>query len=63
MLTTIRKGTNVSTEEVVAVNDLNDVLVGYLHQKPSGTWVCEADGVILYDVTHYITVKNLLKTK
>jgi hypothetical protein len=63
MLTEIKKGTNVSTEEVVAVNTSNDVLVGYLTQLPDGEWICESEETMLEDVTHYITVKNLLKTK
>lgn len=65
MLTTITNGTNVPTDkQVVAVNDKRIAKVGFLHASTApSNWTCIHEGGMLHNVTHYITVENLLKTK
>jgi hypothetical protein len=49
--------------ECLAVNERNDVLVGYIsYNAIYKSWVCEGD-MKLFDVTHFIPVKELIKIK
>ena len=56
---------NLPVGEVLAKNSHNDVLTGRLHNnsvniKLTDIWCC--DGMNnMYNVTHYITIENLLK--
>ena len=50
------------TDEVVAINDRSDVLIGYLAPQHKGGLVCEADDVVLEDVKYYAPVEELVKT-
>ena len=70
MLVEIKKGTNVPTdEEVIAVSG-SSVMIGFLEWQPHrNQWWClsfERDHhnpLIMPNVSHYVTTKNLLKTR
>lgn len=48
---------NLPNEEVLAKNNRNDVLVGWMGQSGN----CDDGNTVLENVTHYIPVANLLK--
>lgn len=50
------------TDEVVAINDRNDALIGYLSPRVIGGLVCEYGDVMLQRVKYYAPVEELLKT-
>lgn len=69
MLVEIKTGTNVPTDEVVAVSG-NQAMVGFLEwQADRNQWWClqfekdHANPSIMPNVTHFVTIENLLKTK
>lgn len=47
--------------EVLAMNNRNDCIVGYIHFDGK-SWICENEHELLEDVIYYITVKELIKT-
>lgn len=64
MLTTIKHDTNVPNDkQVVAVNDKGIVKVGFLAKPEGHNCVCVHEGGVLYNVTKFITVENLLKAE
>jgi hypothetical protein len=63
MLTHITPQTNVNTaNEVVAVTSSNTIANGFLVYD-KGKWNCITKHGIVRDITHYITVTNLLRGK
>ena len=50
------------TDEVVAINDTDDVLIGYLAPMHKGGLACEAGDTVLEDVKYYAPVEELLKS-
>ena len=50
------------TDEVVAINDRNDVLIGYLSPMSKGGLACEGGDTILEDVKYYSPVEELLNS-
>ena len=50
------------TDEVVAINDRNDVLIGYLSPMSKGGLACEGGDTRLEDVIYYSPVEELLNS-
>jgi frataxin-like iron-binding protein CyaY len=49
-------------KECLAIGYQKEMIVGYCYQREnSGEWVCESDGQILEEVTHWIDLKSLIK--
>ena len=57
---------NLPKGEVLAVNDQENCLIGYLSIESRGIWtnpnvMCDDENTVLDDVTHYITVSDLIQ--
>jgi len=67
MLVEIKPGTNVPTDkEVLAVGENEHVTTGFLEYYPKQKqWVCvnQETDMPLMEVTHFVTIENLLKTR
>lgn len=46
------------SDEVIAINDCNEYLVGYIH-KDETTYICSDENTQLEDVTHYIKLNKI----
>lgn len=51
---------NIPEKEVIAINNSNDCLVGYVYENEDElTFTCESDSEVLYDVTHYALIPKI----
>lgn len=65
MLVEIKPGINVPQEkEVVAFDKEGNTKTGILYKYFNQSWGCIDDqGISLREVTHFVTIENLLKTR
>jgi hypothetical protein len=49
--------------EVLAINDREELLMGWLWKTTNNTIKCEHDTECIWNVTHYIEVSNIPKPK